>query len=277
MGYNDIYSTMVKTGLSSEPAFMDTSFVLAPIPCYDGRCPLGLYDPDTRTVILPPEFSEAALLHELGHRYDHYYSRSGNLSEDFAESFRKKYSNGNAMVAYLPCHTAQFGGCSCHNRPVAYQPNQVEGNWVEVARGNVSPDGIQGSIWKSINEIQPGTEGLMHLKAPGIGPVMDAAGVEKVVSSIFYTQGARITVVDCYGEGWNDGYIRFRGSPVAVLAIFAAMVPILQTLLYIGIVVAISILVWKAAEIVKPVVSNPLSLALAGGAVLGGIYLMGRR
>ncbi len=254
--YSDIYSVMASKGLTDEPAFKNVKFSLEPIQCYSGRCPFGLYDPNTSTVILPPNFSDAALLHELGHRYEHYQSGQGMyLDEDYAEAFRERFASA-PMAPYLP--------------------NGAEGTWEEIARANVSPSGIQSGLWKAFDEIQPNTDGLMRLSAPGIGPVMNAAGVEQIVQSIFVTQGAHITVVDCYGEGWNDGYIRFKGSPVAILLIMAALVPILQILLYIGIVVAVSILIFKAAAIAKEAISNPLPVVLIAGTIFGGLYLLGR-
>lgn len=101
MRYTDISRIMSDKGLSSEPAFQYVTFVLEPISCNNG-CPLGLYDADDQTIILPTDFTEGALLHELGHRYEHYY-HGRNLSEDFAESFRNAYSGGGrTLLTYQP-------------------------------------------------------------------------------------------------------------------------------------------------------------------------------
>lgn len=88
MTYEDIFAVMVNMGLLEEPAFQNLTFVIEPIPCDDG-CALGLYDPNYGVIILPPQFLEATLIHELGHRHGHYYF--GDLSEEHAEAFRNRY------------------------------------------------------------------------------------------------------------------------------------------------------------------------------------------
>lgn len=79
-------SLLSKYGLSEETAFQDSRVAVKPIPCDWRGCPLGLYDPDTGGVTLPPNYTEGAVLHEAGHRYGHYYYN--DLSEGFAEAFR---------------------------------------------------------------------------------------------------------------------------------------------------------------------------------------------
>ena len=99
MTSDDILPTLSRLGLAINPALRGTTFVLEPIPCFNG-CPLGLYDSQTNTIILPPEFSPEALIHEVGHRFGHYFSN--DLSETYAERFRKRYSSGiDSGIAYF--------------------------------------------------------------------------------------------------------------------------------------------------------------------------------
>ena len=94
MNYQDVFRVMQKTGMENDPAFADVKFLIQPIPMMDG-CPLGLYVPERKDIILPPEFSPAALYHEIGHAYGDYHYH--NLSEQYAESFRRQYMNNGAL------------------------------------------------------------------------------------------------------------------------------------------------------------------------------------
>ena len=121
MRYEDISNTLQRKGLSREPAFQNVRYVLEDISCREGSCPLGLYDPEHGTIILPPNFLEGALLHELGHRYEDYYYGGDNLSEVFAEDYRKKYSNGGkVLLAYRP--SSEFHALA------AFEPLYKEGD-----------------------------------------------------------------------------------------------------------------------------------------------------
>ncbi|MDP2729123.1 MAG: hypothetical protein Q8O55_01415 [Dehalococcoidales bacterium] len=98
MDFPGIDRFMKETGLDAEPAFVDLHFLTETIPSPEDRRILGLYFPEGEqekegfgylppsTIILPPDASEGTLLHELGHRYGHYYH--GDLSEPFAENYR---------------------------------------------------------------------------------------------------------------------------------------------------------------------------------------------
>lgn len=86
---------MKETGMEKDPAFTHVNFLIQPIPMMDG-CPLGLYVPERRDIILPPEFVPAALYHEIGHAYGHFHDH--NLSEPYAEAFRQKYMKDNGAV-----------------------------------------------------------------------------------------------------------------------------------------------------------------------------------
>lgn len=97
MTYEDIFAVIQNLGLLQEPAFQQLTFVIEPIPCDNSGCALGLYDPNRGVIILPPQFLESALIHELGHRYGHYYYN--DLSEAFAEKFRRHYLPGSVLAA----------------------------------------------------------------------------------------------------------------------------------------------------------------------------------
>lgn len=119
MSYPEIRDIMVEKGLAQDPVFRNLNFAIvdSQLPCLPEGCPLGLYFPDQeyikglgivppRTIVIPYDCSEGVLLHELGHHYGNVYKN--NLSEAFAEDFRRKY--GGAVPA-MAC--AQFARMSC--------------------------------------------------------------------------------------------------------------------------------------------------------------------
>ena len=91
---------MSSHSLVGEPAFKGVKIVFRDIPCTPEGCPLGLYSRWSRTITLPPNFTEGALLHELGHAHGDYYR--GDLSESYAEAFRQKFTGGRVLLAYIP-------------------------------------------------------------------------------------------------------------------------------------------------------------------------------
>lgn len=95
MDYSKIDSIMANKGINADPAFDGLHFLIETIPCFNG-CPLGLYYPDTATIILPPDGTASVLLHELGHRHGHFYY--GDLSEGYAENYRKSFEKGRALL-----------------------------------------------------------------------------------------------------------------------------------------------------------------------------------
>lgn len=100
MDYAMVDQIINSHGFASEPAFKNVGVSIHEISPMDigGRrvCPLGLYWPGSGTIVIPPDGHESTLLHELGHRYGDYYR--GDLSEQFAEYFRKKYQGGTALM-----------------------------------------------------------------------------------------------------------------------------------------------------------------------------------
>lgn len=100
MTYEEIDQIMLAKGIADDPAFNNLHFLIEEIPCFDG-CPLGLFYPDTATIILPPSATDSALLHELGHRHGHYYHN--DLSELYAENFRRAHEKGRALL-YVGSH-----------------------------------------------------------------------------------------------------------------------------------------------------------------------------
>jgi len=101
MDYGEIDLIMSKKSISSDPAFDALTIAVEPTPNLNG-CPLGLYYPDTATIIIPSGGQEGTLLHELGHRHGHYYY--GDLSEDYAEYFRKIYQPKGKALLYQGNH-----------------------------------------------------------------------------------------------------------------------------------------------------------------------------
>ncbi len=95
MDYSAVGAIMSAKGITSEPAWRDLNVLVAPTPNMDG-CPLGLYFPDFKLVQVPPDASEAVLLHELGHRYGDFHYQ--DLSERFAEQYRKRYQAGSVQL-----------------------------------------------------------------------------------------------------------------------------------------------------------------------------------
>lgn len=101
MNYPEIDQVLVSKSLANDPAFDDLIISIEPIPSFNG-CPLGLYYPDTATILLPPNGLKSALLHELGHRHGHYYY--DDLSERYAEAFRKIYQAKGRTLLYAGNH-----------------------------------------------------------------------------------------------------------------------------------------------------------------------------
>jgi len=89
MNYTDIDDAIKSIGMGQDQALKDTKYVIEDIPCDCEGCPLGLYDSDRNIIILPPNMTKAALIHEIGHRIGHFYAN--DLSEEFAEGFRSQY------------------------------------------------------------------------------------------------------------------------------------------------------------------------------------------
>lgn len=109
MDYRQVQAVLDKHGLNDNPAFKDVIVYIHDIPCFDG-CPLGLYNPRNSTdnfgsltvpphgIVIPPTGSESTLLHELGHRHGHYHFN--DLTEHFAELFRRTYDHGPRALLY---------------------------------------------------------------------------------------------------------------------------------------------------------------------------------
>lgn len=94
MKFSDIDPIMSKDGISGDPAFNNVKIKIATIESDDRYAPLGLYYPgeNDQRIIIPPDCDESTLLHELGHRHGAYYY--GDLSEEYAENFRKTLEAG---------------------------------------------------------------------------------------------------------------------------------------------------------------------------------------
>jgi len=108
MDYQTIDRLMAARSLASDPAFGEDLYIsIEPMPNLNG-CPLGLYYPERPLIALPPDATEGALLHELGHRHGHYYY--DDLSERYAENFRERYQKGRALL-YMGNHLENLPKC----------------------------------------------------------------------------------------------------------------------------------------------------------------------
>lgn len=132
---DEVPSALVRSGLSAEPGLQDITYEFRPIPCYNG-CPLGLYDSDTRTIILPPVYLEATLFHEWGHAMGDFYYE--DLSEPYAEWFRKSLGGGSLVpLADLPPEDfSRLASFEC-----LFQPG--ERGAVEMGMAAVDPDMVE--------------------------------------------------------------------------------------------------------------------------------------
>ncbi len=79
-----------RIGMEYDPSLNGTEFVIKEIPCdIPGNCPLGWYYGND-VVVLPPDFKDEVVLHEIGHRHCDYYHK--DTSEEYAEAFRLHFS-----------------------------------------------------------------------------------------------------------------------------------------------------------------------------------------
>jgi hypothetical protein len=96
MDYEQIDWIIQSRGFASEPAFTDVYVSVHDIPPEANA--VGLYFPSSGTIVIPPDGYESVFIHELGHRYGHYHY--DDLSEKFAESFRRRYQGGVSDTFY---------------------------------------------------------------------------------------------------------------------------------------------------------------------------------
>lgn len=100
----EINKGMGDNGLASDPAFYNLNFIIGRLPNIppeeEGHV-LGLYYPNgTPTIVLPRDADRSTLLHEVGHRYSHYYH--DDLSEPSAEAFRKMHESRGRVFRSVP-------------------------------------------------------------------------------------------------------------------------------------------------------------------------------
>ncbi len=148
----------------------------------------------------------------------------------------------------------------------------VPSGYTKVGSAIISKEGVVGNIWTAMEEAPLGTLGIVQLQGPLLGPTFDMAGVEQVVQTAFNAQGVDATVLDCYGEGWSTGYIRFEGSPflwtpfLIALGVAAAGLAILGAVITVG--VFIFSFVQEPGKFIVPFV-------VIGALVIGGLMLVG--
>ena len=108
----EISQVLHDEGLASDPAFRDLNFIMGTLP---EKNVLGLYYPDPipSIIALPPDADKSTLLHEVGHRYGHYYY--GDISEEFAETFRKGHELHGRALFFAP--VMEYFNCpDCNTR-----------------------------------------------------------------------------------------------------------------------------------------------------------------
>ncbi len=144
MDYNRFGQILVKYGIEREPAWDDLQVLIAQLPPMKQN-PLGLYYPDGDPALdvppnclwVPPDSDDDTVLHELGHRFGHYYY--DDLTEPFAEKYRYKYKPPVAM--YLG------HGRYTHRCPCCYTGDQVNNNWLIPVLGVGALAGIGALSW----------------------------------------------------------------------------------------------------------------------------------
>ena len=138
--------------------------------------------------------------------------------------------------------------------------------WERVATAQLSNQGVQGEIQRSLEELPVGTLGRIKLEGWGIGPLMDAPGAEQIAQAVLSARGQSVTIVDCWGEGWGTGFIEFQGSPVAVVPLLWAIAAVLSALGFVIVVLTLALLIWQAKGATRYLLAGVLGLtALVGG------------
>ncbi|GAI91891.1 unnamed protein product, partial [marine sediment metagenome] len=143
LNYSDIQEILSSKRLAGDPALHALNFQIEPIPSLNG-CPLGLYFPRDEylrqfgkvisggTIILPPDAQEFTLLHEIGHRYGHYYHN--DLSEGFANDFARKYLGVGARFLIETCPQQDCTGF-CHTCMGALKSGEGDNEVTKERRG----------------------------------------------------------------------------------------------------------------------------------------------
>jgi hypothetical protein len=103
MDFVEVDRIIKSHGFDSEPAFTNVYVSVSDIP--QEMNALGLYYPNEQLIVIPPNGEESVFIHELGHRYGHFYFN--NLTEEFAEEFRKRYEYNSVHafgrdISYIP-------------------------------------------------------------------------------------------------------------------------------------------------------------------------------
>ena len=148
----------------------------------------------------------------------------------------------------------------------------VPSYYTKVASATISKEGVVGDIWTSIGDVPPGTIGVVQLSGLLLGPAFDVAGVEQVVQSVFDSLGIDATVQDCYGEGWNTGYIRFIGSPFALVPFLYALAAVVGALAILGVVVSLTVFTYQFG---KEPGKFTWPFIVIGVLVIAGLYVAG--
>ena len=131
MDYNRFQRILDAKGLSNDPAIKDPNFMVRidelPIEYRDKA--LGLYYPDCpdnpslSRLWVPPDADDETVKHEIGHRIGHYYYN--NVSEPFAESYRKSRMSGAVMLSKPVMNAGSYINIASVTAPSSANPGET--------------------------------------------------------------------------------------------------------------------------------------------------------
>ena len=147
----------------------------------------------------------------------------------------------------------------------------VPSGYVKVGSATVSKDGVTRNIWTAIQNVPPGTIGIVELHGLGLG-AMDMATTEEFVQAAFDAAGVDARVIDCYGEGLSTGYIKFEGSPFAIIPFLYALGIAAAALAILGAVITIAVFIFSFIQDPGKFI---VPFLVIGGLVIGGLWLVG--
>jgi len=149
----------------------------------------------------------------------------------------------------------------------------VPSGYVKKGSATISKEGVVGSIWTAIENVPPGTLGIVELSGiPSLlGPIMDGWGAEQVVQGVFDVAGVDAGVDDCYWEN-GKGYIEFTGSPFALVPFLYALGAAAAALAILGAVITVAVFIFSFIQEPGKFI---LPFLVIGGLVIVGMYVAG--
>ncbi len=159
MDYAEFQAILNKHGVSAEPAFEDPNFLvrIAPLPEEYSSIALGLYYPDEQRMWVPPESSEATILHELGHRHGHWHQN--DISEPYAEVYRRGKMRSAVAMKMAPSHSPKLS-----SRPPAKQA----GSYTEIVAVNAPESAAPGEPVSISTTIKNIYSDFIHIYVVGL-------------------------------------------------------------------------------------------------------------